>query len=299
MRYKYYICDVFTTNRFGGNPLAVLPDAEGLTAKQMQQIAREFNFSESSFVFPPEKGNTKKVRIFTPATEVPFAGHPNIGTAFVLASAGIIEEFNESTELVFEEKAGLVPITLNRLHNGSFWCELQAPEKFSIGKTISAEILASAISLPSENIISNIHSPQVVSVGLPFLIAELKDRETLEQASVNSEGFKHLIGQDIPPYVHLYTRSNDEFDLRARMFAPFDGVPEDPATGSANCALGGLLTYYNNASNGNYEWKIAQGFEMGRPSSLNARTQKKDGEIISTYIGGGSVMVSEGVIYVD
>ena len=171
MRYKYYICDVFTTNRFGGNPLAVLPDAEGLTAKQMQQIAREFNFSESSFVFPPEKGNTKKVRIFTPATEVPFAGHPNIGTAFVLASAGIIEEFNETTEFVFEEKAGFVPITLQRLHDGSFWCELQAPEKFSIGKTISAEILASAISLPPEKIILNIHSPQVVSVGLPFLIA--------------------------------------------------------------------------------------------------------------------------------
>ena len=299
MQYKYYICDVFTTKRFGGNPLAVLPDAEGLTEEQMQQIAREFNFSESTFVFPPEKGNTKKVRIFTPSTEVPFAGHPNIGTAFVLASAGIIEELNVTTEFVFEEKAGLVPITLQRLHDGAFWCELQAPEKLSLGKSISAEILASAISLPVEKINLNIHSPQVVSVGLPFLIAELKDRGALEEASVNLEEFKQLVGQDLPPYVHLYTRSNDEFDIRARMFAPFDGVPEDPATGSANCALGGLLTYYNDASSGNYEWKIAQGIEMGRPSSLKARTQKKDGEVISTYIGGSSVMVSEGVIFFD
>jgi trans-2,3-dihydro-3-hydroxyanthranilate isomerase len=299
VQYKYYICDVFTTKRFGGNPLAVLPDAEGLTEEQMQQIAREFNFSESTFVFPPEKGNTKKVRIFTPSTEVPFAGHPNIGTAFVLASSGMTEEYNETTEFVFEEKAGLVPITLQRRDEGSFWCELQAPEKFSLGKSISAEILASAISLTTDKIITNVHLPRVFSVGLPFLIAELKDRGALEEASVNPEEFKQLVGQDLPPYVHLYTRSKDEFDIRARMFAPFDGVPEDPATGSANCALGGLLTYYNNASSGNFEWKIAQGIEMGRPSSLKARTHKKDGEVISTYISGSSVMVSEGVIYVD
>ena len=101
MQYKYYLCDVFTKKRFGGNPLAVLPEAEGLSEKQMQQIAREFNFSESSFVFPPEYGNTRKVRIFTPVVEVPFAGHPNIGTAFVLASLGMIENFKNSTEIIF------------------------------------------------------------------------------------------------------------------------------------------------------------------------------------------------------
>jgi PhzF family phenazine biosynthesis protein len=199
MQYKYYICDVFTTKRFGGNPLAVLPDAEGLTVVQMQQIAREFNFSESTFVFPPEKGNTRKVRIFTPSTEVPFAGHPNIGTAFVFASAGIIEEFYETTEIVFEEKAGLVMVTLQKLHDGSFWSELQAPEKISIGKTIPTELLASAISLPPDKIITDIHPPQIVSVGLPFLIAELEDKTALEKASVNLEGFNKLAGQGITP----------------------------------------------------------------------------------------------------
>ena len=102
VQYKYYICDVFTKKRFGGNPLAVILEAEGLTDKQMQQIAREFNFSESAFVFPPENGNTRKVRIFTPAVEVPFAGHPNIGTAFVLASSGMIGDFHESTEIIFD-----------------------------------------------------------------------------------------------------------------------------------------------------------------------------------------------------
>jgi trans-2,3-dihydro-3-hydroxyanthranilate isomerase len=216
-----------------------------------------------------------------------------------LASAGIIEEIFDTTEIVFEEKAGLVPVTLQKLHDGSFWCELQAPEKISIGKTISTELLASAISLPPDKIITDIHPPQVVSVGLPFLIAELEDKSALEKASVNLEGFNKLAGQGITPAVHIYTRSNDEFDIRARMFAPFDGVPEDPATGSANCALGGLLTHYNSARSGNFEWKIAQGIEMGRPSTLKARTQKKDGEVNFTYIGGSSVMVSEGVIYVD
>ena len=275
VQYKYYICDVFTKKRFGGNPLAVLTEAEGLTDKQMQQIAREFNFSESSFVFPPENGNTRKVRIFTPAVEVPFAGHPNIGTAFVLASSGMIRDFHESTEIIFEEKAGLVPIFLRKLDDGSIWCELQGPEKLSIGKTVSAEDLASAISLESGDIIKDTHSPQQVSVGLPFVIAELKDRQALEQASVNIEGFRKLVSQYNTRFTHIYIRSNDEFDVRTRMFAPFDGMPEDPATGSANCALGGLLTHYNDSDSGEFEWKIAQGVEMGRPSYLKARTQKK------------------------
>ena len=299
VQYKYYICDVFTKKRFGGNPLAVLPEADGLTDKKMQQIASEFNFSESSFVFAPENGKTRKVRIFTPALELPFAGHPNIGTAFVLASSGAIGDFHESTEIIFEEKAGLVPILLRKFDDSSIWCELQAPEKLSIGKTVSAEDLASAISLDSSDIIVDTHPPQQASVGLPFVIAELKNTQALEQASINIKGFKKLISQYNTCFVHIYTHSNDEYDVRTRMFAPFDGMPEDPATGSANCALGGLLTYYNDLASGDFEWKIAQGVEMGRPSYLKARTQKKDGEVTAAFIGGNSVMVSEGIIFVD
>ena len=299
MQYKYYICDVFTKKRFGGNPLAVFPEAEGLTDNQMQQIAREFNFSESSFVFPPEYGNTRKVRIFTPTLEVPFAGHPNIGTAFVLASSGMIGDLHESTEIIFEEIAGLVPIFLRKFDDGSIWCELQAPEKLSIGKTVSADDLASAISLKSGDIITDTHPPQHTSVGLPFVITELKDRQALKKASVNIEGFKKLASKYNTRFTHIYIRSNDEFDLRTRMFGPFDGMMEDPATGSANCALGGLLTHYNDSDAGEFEWNIAQGVEMGRPSYLKAHTQKKDGEVTATFIGGNSVMVSEGIIFVS
>jgi len=145
MRYQYYICDVFTDTRFGGNQLAVLPSAEGLTTEQMQQITREFNFAESSFVLPPTAGHTRRVRIFTPANEVPFAGHPNVGTAFTLAATGAFGAIRDSTTVTFEEKAGVVPMRIERRGEGIF-CELTAPEKLSIGKTVSPQAVAAAVS---------------------------------------------------------------------------------------------------------------------------------------------------------
>ena len=299
MEFQYYICDVFTDKQFGGNQLAVITDARGLTDIQMQQIAREFNFSESTFVFPPEEGHTRKVRIFTPATEVPFAGHPNIGTAFVLASSGELGAFNESTEIVFEEKAGFVPITLNRLDDESIWCELEAPQKTSLGSTVSVEAVAAALSLTSSDIIVDNHPPRVASVGLPFLIAELRDISALERARINPEGFEKIAEQGITPDIHIYIQSNDDFDIRARMFAPLDGVPEDPATGSANCALAGLLSSNSELKSGKFAWRIAQGVEMGRPSLLKARSEKKDSVVTSTWIGGSCVLISKGVLFVD
>ncbi len=299
MAYQYYICDVFTNVRFGGNQLAVLPNASGLTDKQMQQIAREFNFSESTFIFPAEKGNTRKVRIFTPTAEVPFAGHPNIGTAFILASVGEIEEFDETIEIVFEEQAGLVPITVSKLENGVVYCELKAPEEISFGMTISVETLAFAISLPENEIAIDTHRPLVASVGLPFLFAELRDQSALNRAKTNIFGIEKIAAQGISGDVHLYVRCNDEFDIRTRMFAPLDGIPEDPATGSANCALAGLLAHHKESKHGSFKWRIAQGVEMGRPSVLNARAKKKDGAVISTWIGGNCVLVGDGTINVD
>jgi trans-2,3-dihydro-3-hydroxyanthranilate isomerase len=299
MKYRYYICDVFTDRRFGGNQLAVLPDASGLNNQQMQQIAREFNFSESTFVFPPDQGHTRKVRIFTPAREVPFAGHPNIGTAFVLASCGELEEIDEPTEIVFEEKAGLVPITLRKSAEGLIYCELKAPQVFSLGKALPTELLAAAVSLSESEIVTDTHPPLVASVGLPFLMAELRDQSALQQARINLDGFERIAAQGVTPDIHVYVQSHDEFDIRTRMFAPFDGVQEDPATGSANCALAGLLGHYHESISEDFKWRIAQGVEMGRPSLLQARAEKKDGKILSTWIGGNCVMVSEGIIYVD
>jgi trans-2,3-dihydro-3-hydroxyanthranilate isomerase len=297
MRYRFYTCDVFTSTRFGGNQLAVLPDAQGLSDRQMQQIAREFNFAESTFVLPPEQGHTRRVRIFTPTTEVPFAGHPNVGTAFVLATVGELGPIGTPTTVTFEEKAGPVPVTI-RQREGTLWCELSAPERLTLGKAVSPESLASAVSLAAAEVVTSTHPPQVASVGLPFLMAELRDRAALERARVDTPGLEALRAQGVTPDVHLYVRSGDEFDLRARMFAPFDGVPEDAATGSANCALAGLLSHYDASRDGTKSWRIAQGVEMGRPSLLEASADKRDGVVVAARVGGASVLVSEGFIEV-
>jgi trans-2,3-dihydro-3-hydroxyanthranilate isomerase len=298
MRYRYFICDVFTATRFGGNQLAVLPAATGLSDRRMQQIAREFNFAETSFVLPPEQGHTRRVRIFTPATEVPFAGHPNVGTAFVLATMGELGSLEQPAHITFEEKAGLVPITVER-RDGHIRCELRAPERLTLGRSISPEILARAVSLSPDDIVTRTHPPQAASVGLRFLFAELRDRAALERARVRLEAVEALAGDGMTPDVHLYVRTGDDFDIRARMFAPLDGVPEDPATGSANCALGALLAGYDPAPSGSFRWRIAQGVEMGRPSVLEVSAEKRDGEVVEARVAGTSVLVGEGEIEVD
>jgi len=296
MKYRFYTCDVFTETRFGGNPLAVLPQAGGLSDAQMQQIAREFNFSESTFVFPPQAGHTRNVRIFTPTREVPFAGHPNVGTAFVLASTGELGGIPSSLKITFEEKAGLVPISITAAQGRVLSCELAAPQALSLGKTVPPEVVAAALSLAVEDIATQTHLPQVASVGLPFLMTELKSRAALERARPNAAAFDAIVKEDIRPSLYQYTRANDGFDVRARMFAPLSGVPEDPATGSASCVAAGLLAHFDARPSGSFRYRLAQGVEMGRPSVLLARAEKTDGAVHATCVGGACVMVSEGFI---
>lgn len=299
MRYLYYLCDTFTDSRFGGNQLAVLPNARGLNDEQMQKIAREFNLTETTFVFPPERGHTRKVRIFTTSTEVPFAGHPNIGTAFVLATAGEFGKISSTIQVYFEEKAGVVPVSILKNPGKPLSCRLAAPEKLSVGGTVPVEIVAEAVSLYPADIITDTHPPRVASVGLPFLFVELADRSALQQAEIDTKKLYSMARDGLPTNIHLYVHSDDEFDIWARVFAPLKGVPEDPATGSANCALAGLLSHYDEERNGLFKWRITQGVEMGRPSILNAEAEKRNGDIIATTIGGACVMVAEGHIEVD
>ena len=300
MRYRYYLCDVFTGTRFGGNQLAVLPQAAGLSGERMQQVAREFNFSETTFVFPPEEaGHTAQVRIFTPVAEVPFAGHPNIGTAFVLATTGRLGAIDTALSVTFEEQAGLVPITIRKRPDQSVWCELAAPERLSLGKTVGVETVAALLSLTTDDIVTRTHPPQVASVGLPFLFVEVRDRAALERVRVNNDKLETLVADDLPPLVHVYTKSDDiASDIRARVFAPLFGVPEDPATGSANCALAGLLSHYAQHSQGMDNWRVRQGVELGRPSLLEARAEKRESVVTDTWIGGACVLVGEGWIEV-
>jgi trans-2,3-dihydro-3-hydroxyanthranilate isomerase len=300
MTYDYFTCDVFTDKLFTGNQLAVIPHAEGLYDKQMQQIAREFNFSETTFVFPGENGGTKKLRIFTPSKELPFAGHPNIGTAFVLASSGAFGEIKDVANVTFEEEAGVVEINISIQENGNIFCELKAPGKLSLGSIISVDLIAGALSIQPADIITDAHAPQAASVGLPFVMVELKDISVLRQVKADLNGFEKIVQTGINhPSIFMYVKNADGFDLRARMFDPLSGIYEDPATGSANCAVSALLSYLDNKASGIFNYRIGQGFEMGRDSILKSRVEKKDGEIISVYIGGDSIMSCKGTIRVE
>jgi trans-2,3-dihydro-3-hydroxyanthranilate isomerase len=299
MRFRYYLCDIFTDTRFGGNQLAVLPDAQGLSDEQMQKIAREFNLTQTTFVFPPEAGHTRKVRVFTTTSELPFAGHHNIGTAFALATMGEFGAIGSTAQVYFEEKAGVVPVSILKKPGKPLACRLAAPEKLSLGAIATRRLLAQAVSLDPTDIVADTHPPCVASVGLPFLFAELKDRDALERAEIDRKGLDALAASGLTPDIHVYVQSHDDFDIRARVFAPRRGVPEDPATGSANCALAGFLSHYNEKPSGRFQWRIAQGVEMGRPSVLNAEALKENGTVVSTTIGGNCVMVAEGYIEAD
>jgi trans-2,3-dihydro-3-hydroxyanthranilate isomerase len=299
MAYRFFTCDVFTRNRFGGNPLAVLPDATGLTARQMQQIAREFNYSETTFVLPPESGQTNRIRIFTPTREVAFAGHPNIGTAFVLATIGRLGDFADQAKVVFEEGAGRVPVRISRRPNGEFRCELTAPQGLSLGPEVDVAAAASALTLDPDDVDVLTHPPIVASVGLPFLIVRVSGQKALARARINMDGIEALHASGMPADVLFYTDGDGDAELRARMFAPLDGVPEDPATGSANCALAALLAHADSADSGDFGWHILQGVEMGRPSVLETAVRKHSGVIREVRVGGDCVMVCEGTIRLD
>ena len=185
----------------------------------MQQIAREFNFSETAFVFPAENGHTRRVRIFTPEREIPFAGHPNVGTAFVLASTGELGEIHSSLEVTFEEKAGLVPVAIRETHGEIAACELSAPEPLSLGESVAVPLVAGAVSLSAEDIVTDTHPPQVASVGLPFLFVELANRAALSRARGNVAGCEAIDKRGVRPSIYVYARGGADADPRSHVRA--------------------------------------------------------------------------------
>jgi trans-2,3-dihydro-3-hydroxyanthranilate isomerase len=288
MKVPFQTVDVFTDRKFGGNPLAVIPDAQGLASAQMQSIAAEFNLAETTFVLPPkDPANTAHVRIFTPKSEMPFAGHPNVGTAFVLARLG-----RPGDRFVFEETAGLVPLDLTRENGAVVSARLAAPQPLKLGETVSAELVAQATGLQPSDIVGE---PIIASTGNNFLFAELRSREALKRASYNIEVFRKHLPMERIVGVHLYVT---EPEIQSRMFAPLFGVPEDPATGSANITLIGLLALRDPKPDVIFSRTIGQGVDMGRPSVIEATAEKKGGKVVATYIGGRCVPMLNGTIEV-
>lgn len=299
MRLHFATVDVFTSTRFSGNPLAVVLDAEGLSTEQMQAIATEFNLSETTFVLPPkEPGNTAEVRIFTPRAEMPFAGHPNIGTAFVLARAG--ESYGHavpSDSVRFEERAGRVPITLLKDGGTVTGARLASPQPLSLGGEIDTRMVAAACGLSVTDINTTNHHPCIASCGAAFILAEVTSLEALAKATGRADVFQREISKLPVTSILIYAQAREaEIDIRARMFSPLHNIPEDPATGSANVALIGLLAQHQPASDLRLTKTIAQGVEMGRPSLLHAEAVKTRGAVIATYIGGHCVPVMSGTI---
>jgi trans-2,3-dihydro-3-hydroxyanthranilate isomerase len=299
MRLNFVTVDVFTTTQFAGNPLGVVLNAEGLSSAQMQAIAAEFNLAETTFVLPPkDPAHTAEVRIFTPRHEMPFAGHPNVGTAFALAREG--KSYGRPVggdNLVFEEKAGLVPIRLLKDGATVSGARLASPQLLSVTDEIPVDLVARACSLSPDDILTTNHRPCIASCGAPFIVAELKNRDALTRASGRAEIFTQEVSKYPATSTLIYTQVDEaEIDVRARMFAPHRGIPEDPATGSANVALIALLAKLRPEEALHLSKTIAQGVEMGRPSLLMAEAEKKDGSVTATYIGGHCKPVMSGTI---
>lgn len=273
--------DVFTTERFGGNPLAVFTDAQGISDAEMQSLAFEFNLSETTFVLPPgDPANSARVRIFNRTAEMPFAGHPMIGTAYVLARNG----HPHGDQLRFELPAGLAVIDIERGNGEVIGAKVAAPQPVSFGRTFTGEEIARCLGISVDEIITSTHAPIVVSAGFPMTCVELHP-DALARCVPDIRA--HAAIRDGDPSLKnrfaLYVYARDGENVRARMFAPLGGTWEDPATGGAAVSLAGLLLHHRGGDK--LAFDIRQGVEMGRPSLLSVTARREGGAIHATVAG--------------
>lgn len=301
MRYRYTLADVFTTQIFGGNQLAVFPNADGLNYTQMQAVARELNLSETVFVFPPKNpAHTRYIRIFTPGMELPFAGHPTVGTAYLLALLGEISLTGAETKIVLEEKVGPVAVTIHAEGGTPTFAQLTAAQLPQFGPTApSASELAALLSLETSDLANGQFKPEVVSCGVPFLYIPLRNHEAVARATLRRDKWDTLLANFHAPHVyimHIETTAagNLAGHVHARMFAPAMGITEDPATGAAAASLGGYLAIRHAITDGTLRWTIDQGIEMKRPSRIEVEVDKARGHILAVRVGGAAVMVGGG-----
>lgn len=297
-RVRYLTADVFTDHTFGGNPLAVFPDASSIAPELMLPITREFNYSETTFVLPPANpAHAARVRIFTPGGELQFAGHPTVGTAHVLASIGAVRLSGDNTRIVLEEGVGPVPVTIRSSGGVPTFAQLSVaklPEVTPGPATPAA--LAEMLSLSPSDLAGPAMLPEAVSCGTPFLFVPLRDMDAVARARVNPDRWERTLGGYVTDKVFLFAMGGERAgsQVRARMFAPGIGVPEDPATGSAAVGLGGYLAARDSRADGTLTWRVEQGFEMGRPSLLDVEVDKAGGKITAVRVGGETQIVCEG-----
>ena len=300
MNAHFFTTDVFTDRKFGGNQLAVFPDARGISPELMAPIAREFNYSETTFVLPPDDpSHTARVRIFTPGGELQFAGHPTIGTAFVLAHTGAVPLRGPETRIVLEEGVGPVPVMIRATDGRADFAQLSAAKLPEVGPPPPpASILAEMLSLAPTDLAGGSMVPESLSCGTPFLYVPLRSRDAVMRSRIKLELYESVLGNYVTNMVFVFAMEAEQpgHHIRARMYAPAIGVPEDPATGSACVALAGYLAARDSRRDGTLRWVVEQGFEMGRPSILEIEADKSNGATTAARVGGRSVLVSEGTM---
>ena len=293
---NFHTVDVFTTRRFCGNPLAIVPNADDLSGEQMLQITREFNLSETIFVqTPDDPENNAKVRIFFPAGEIPFAGHPTVGCAIFLAERQHTGGEDFETTIVLEEVAGLVPVEVIRrggVSEARFVAPiLPAPAK---GVLPGPSLCADALGLAAKDIGFGQHRIGLYEGGPGFLYVPVASRQLLSKAAVHEPAWSRMIEAAGVDCGYLYTPGPEPNSFQSRLFAPAAGIPEDPATGSATAILAGQLHASGALSEGSHHFRLRQGIEMGRPSELKLEVDVSRGALSRVRVAGSSVPVSSG-----
>ena len=301
MRRKFHTLDVFTASALSGNPLAVVLDCEGLDDARMQKIAQEFNTPETVFVFDArDQMNTARLRIFTPGRELPFAGHPTVGTAVLLASLRAPELLaREDVRVVLEEKVGDVHCIVRHLRGQAARASFVLPKLPDIvGPLGTGSDIAAALGLSPGDIGFGDYAPVRASAGVPFCFVPVSDRDVLGKIKLNMAAWAAAFGGAgfEPVYAYCADAEGAGHAFRARMFAPDMGIFEDPATGSAVAGLSGVIMKFGRPHEGDHTFIIEQGFEMGRPSLITLGLQVEQGRLIEASIGGHAVLVSSGVI---
>ena len=300
MKLPFATYDVFTNRRFGGNPLAIVEEADQLTDAQMQIIAREFNLSETIFVrTAKDPANTASVRIFFPTAEIPFAGHPTVGCAIHLASKKYKPGCAFETEIRLEEVAGLVPVKVSRIGDVPR-AQFTAPvTPFAVDvPPPPPEMIALALGLSPADVGFDGHVPGVFKGGPSFLYVPLKTREALARARVIEPHWSEVFATLGTRMAYMYTRGGDaaETAYRARAYAPHEGIPEDPATGSATAILAAQLLAAEKLKDGTHRFRLEQGYEMGRPSDLWLEADVAAAKLTAVRVAGQAVQIMSGVL---
>ena len=299
MRRQFYLLDVFTDRPLAGNPLAVVIDSEGLDTAAMQKIAAEFNLSETVFVLPPHDPiNTARLRIFTPKAELPFAGHPTIGTAVLigeLRAAGLMR--SQDVRLVLEEPVGNVSCLARHRSGQARQAEFMLPKLPTyLANAQPREKLAAALGLAPSDIGFARHQPAVFSAGTPFTCVPVANLAALTAARPRLDLFDDAFTPPGPAHAYLYAAADDEasHDFEVRMFAPTLGVFEDPATGAAAAAFAGALMQFEDVPDGHHALTLLQGMALGRPSRIVLSLDVENGALVEASIGGAAIIVAEG-----